>query len=154
MKLGIILVLFILLVIVTSLFRSPINGDSRVNLEDGNLTILETKGFNVYNKSARQPFILRATHFEGEFASPAPPLHTIRPGQSFHFEVNRYYFYYAHAYVIYDLLDMNESKFGSTELKMTVDAQIASTSVLYLNLNYYFPVGIENGGTYFNFINK
>ncbi|OXM16484.1 sporulation protein YjcZ [Paenibacillus herberti] len=151
---GLILVLFILLVIVTSLFRSPINGDSGVNLEDDNSTILATKGFNVYNKSALQPFLLRAASFNGNYASPPDPLHIIRPGESYHFEVDRYYFYVSEAYVTYDLLDMNGTRFGDARLRMRVDTHVASTTVLSLNTTIYFPVGIENGGTYFNFVNR
>ncbi|MCM3748985.1 hypothetical protein M3223_16640 [Paenibacillus pasadenensis] len=154
MKLGMVLVLFILLVIVASLFYSPLKRESGVNLEDNNLTILATKGFNVYNKSELHPFLIRAASFDGDYASTPDPLHIIRPGASYHFEVDRYYFFVSNAYVTYDLLDMNGTRFGEARLRMKVDTHVASTTVLSLNTTIYFPVGIENGGSYFNFINK
>lgn len=150
MKSGIVLVLFVLLVIAESLFRGPARGEA----EDGNVTVQETKGFNVYNKSKRQPFILRATSFEGDFASPTPSVHTLHPGESYHFEVKRFYFYVSEAYVTYALLDMNEIPFGNARLKMKVDTHASSTTVQSIKITKYYPVGIENGGTYFNFINK
>ncbi|MCM3746746.1 hypothetical protein M3223_05185 [Paenibacillus pasadenensis] len=75
---AIILVLFILLIIVVSLFCSPLlnrNGDSS--------EIQATRGFNIYNETTS--LILISTSLKGDFERPVPV--TIYPSQKHSFEV-------------------------------------------------------------------
>ncbi|OXM14389.1 hypothetical protein [Paenibacillus herberti] len=78
MKLGTVLVLFILLVIVTSVFYSPVQERSPENTGPG---ILASSTFYVYNETAN--FTMAGYDFSGSFEEPLPDPrnHIIVPGR-------------------------------------------------------------------------
>ncbi|OXM15934.1 hypothetical protein [Paenibacillus herberti] len=98
MKPGMILVLFILLVVVTSIFRSSLNDR---DLQNDDLVTQGSIGFNVYNETSE--YILRATKLEGSFEYPTPPLHAIYPNGYMHFEVETSFFSSREATVSYSI---------------------------------------------------
>ncbi|SDT55913.1 hypothetical protein SAMN05444162_4969 [Paenibacillaceae bacterium GAS479] len=141
---GMILILFILLVIVTSFVYSSTQEDS---LPDDGLTTLElSRGFNIYNRTSN--FSLVTTSLEGEFARPFPPSHVIPPYQEFHFEVKAYN---SSAYVTYNVISGSEVV-GNIRINMrtTSPAPVPSKTIIdFIN----GPIRYDNGGTYVNIRN-
>ncbi|OXM15211.1 hypothetical protein [Paenibacillus herberti] len=79
-SLGIILVLFILLVIVTQVFGNSVGN------EPDNISSAGSVSFNVYNEIT---FLsMESTSLTGNFESPSPLPHIIPPGSYYNFQVN------------------------------------------------------------------
>ncbi|OXM13914.1 hypothetical protein [Paenibacillus herberti] len=84
MNIGMVLVLFILLVIVMSVSRSP---DQEYKQRGNDIRINDVRRFDVYNQTATHTLI--AQEFTGAFATPFPILadHNVPPGGSTNFQV-------------------------------------------------------------------
>ncbi|SDT44730.1 hypothetical protein SAMN05444162_4334 [Paenibacillaceae bacterium GAS479] len=117
-NMGMILVLFILLVIVTSLFHTPVGGE---NLQEDNLPgIQSSQGFNVINNTSE--LLLQSTSFEGDFQSPGPAPHTLQPGGgSYHFEVTGSILGYKSAYAYYNVTSGSYYVVGKVTVTMNVE---------------------------------
>ncbi|OXM13689.1 hypothetical protein [Paenibacillus herberti] len=85
MQLGLVLVLFILLVIVTSVF-----GCNSLEAEE-DVSIAASKGFVLQNRTSDYTFV--STAFSGDFESPGPSPNTVSPGGNYRFEVVAKFFY-------------------------------------------------------------
>ncbi|SDS30271.1 hypothetical protein SAMN05444162_1185 [Paenibacillaceae bacterium GAS479] len=85
MQIGLVLVLFILLVIVTSLF-----GCNSLEAEE-EVSIAGSKGFLLQNRTRDYNFV--STSFSGDFESPGPSPNTVPPGGNYRFEVVAKAFY-------------------------------------------------------------
>ncbi|MCM3749170.1 hypothetical protein M3223_17570 [Paenibacillus pasadenensis] len=79
MQLGLVLVLFILLVIVTCVGNYIVPGSK----EDA--TITGSKGFIMQNRTSNYNFV--STAFSGDFESPGPSANIVTPGGNYRFEV-------------------------------------------------------------------
>ncbi|OXM16488.1 hypothetical protein [Paenibacillus herberti] len=145
---GMILVLFILLVIVTSFVYSP---SQRNNPQDNeSITIQGSKGFNIYNRTAN--FTLVSSSFDGEFEAPFPSAHIILPNRSHHFEVIWNPFRTYTAYVTYNVLSETDTV-GNIRIKMSTTGPFdvrPSTEIQSIN----GPIRYENGGTYVTIFNS
>ncbi|OXM15938.1 hypothetical protein CGZ75_04310 [Paenibacillus herberti] len=149
MKLGVILVLFILLVIVSRLSSAVEDG----SLEDNNLTAQgKTKGFNVYNitvEDTRFALILVSTVISSGFASPPPRAHTIGPDEDYHFEVALNSTGASGAAgVIYEVVNpVYQRAIGRLSVSMGVKLGTPSTTYNYTRYEF-FPINFNTGGTY------
>ncbi|OXM16492.1 hypothetical protein [Paenibacillus herberti] len=140
---GMILVLFILLVIMTTLVYSSTGGDNQS--DDSLTTIQASKGFNIYNQTAY--FSLVTTALEGNFESPFPASHIILPYRSYHFEVNRALPYKdSDAYATY-AVKLESETVGSIKIRMRVAGALEvfpETRIEYIN----GPIVYDKGNTY------
>ncbi|MCM3748598.1 hypothetical protein M3223_14700 [Paenibacillus pasadenensis] len=82
--LGFVLVLFILVVIVNSVFCAPA-GAEKIQNDDGSLSIAQSRRFTIINLT--NDLTLNALDIYGDFEAPLPPLNSIPPGQEANFEV-------------------------------------------------------------------
>ncbi|MCM3746223.1 hypothetical protein M3223_02515 [Paenibacillus pasadenensis] len=81
MNIGVVLVLFIMLLIVTSLFSNPSTGSNN----DPAFSVTDSRRFTLNNESYST---LLLTSKSGDFESPGPPRHLIIfPNRSYSFEV-------------------------------------------------------------------
>ncbi|OXM15784.1 hypothetical protein [Paenibacillus herberti] len=145
-SLGLILVLFILLVIVTSLFRGPLRGGNSIEGDGRDLSIRASRRFDIYNYSTGPRFSLEATNLYGDFESPPPPLHTILLGRSYSFQVRRDPFYITQAFATYNVVSTAYGEiFGSFEIKMQIDTNVPSTQIIS-KIGDRFT--LNNGNTY------
>ncbi|MCM3745757.1 hypothetical protein M3223_00175 [Paenibacillus pasadenensis] len=94
--LAILLVLFILLVIVTQLISGC---KEEENQPDNNLTPFQSLGFNINNRTTNFEFY--SISLSGDFESPFPATHIIRPGKSHNFQVKFKYYTTYTGYVTY-----------------------------------------------------
>ncbi|SDT55967.1 hypothetical protein SAMN05444162_4972 [Paenibacillaceae bacterium GAS479] len=97
---GMILILFILLVIATTVVYSPTQGNNQP--DDDLITIQGSQGFNIYNRTSY--FTLETASLDGEFEPPFPASHIILPYRSYHFEVLAKAYATYRAYVTYNVL--------------------------------------------------
>ncbi|SDS61713.1 hypothetical protein SAMN05444162_1867 [Paenibacillaceae bacterium GAS479] len=153
MKLGMILVLFILLVVVTSIFSGSWY---ERNPQDGNLSAQGSVGFNIYNQM-RAPFAytLVATELDGDFESPTPTLHEIPPGGGHkNFQVNSDFFKLNEAYVTYQIVSVFREVLGEIEIKMQTKFSSPSTEILEFEIySPITPVRYNKGNTYVTITN-
>ncbi|MCM3746234.1 hypothetical protein M3223_02575 [Paenibacillus pasadenensis] len=115
---GIILVLFILLVIVTRVFytpllKSPLSGQP----DDGSLSITASQMFLLNNQTSN--YWLKPISFTGDgFENGVPVMTTIPPEDRYRFEIlvsaRRAYY----AYVNYEIIDRSGSNAGSLQATM------------------------------------
>ncbi|SDT55879.1 hypothetical protein SAMN05444162_4967 [Paenibacillaceae bacterium GAS479] len=142
---GIILILFILLVIVTTFVYSSTQGDKLPG--DDLTTIQATRRFDIYNRTLN--FSLVSTSLEGQFDSPFPPTHIILPNQSYNFEVRTFTFTRSSASVTYNVISGIETV-GNIRINMRVQGgaspPIQTTIINFIN----GPIRYENGGNYVN----
>ncbi|SDS61645.1 hypothetical protein SAMN05444162_1866 [Paenibacillaceae bacterium GAS479] len=107
MKPGMILVLFILLVIVTSIFNKSINGR---NPQDGNLSAQgRTVGFNFYNRTGGIfQYTVRLRSIYGSLEEPEPPLGELtRAGEDKNYQVVLNWLSEGQARLYYDIIAPN-----------------------------------------------
>ncbi|WP_176444714.1 hypothetical protein [Paenibacillus herberti] len=136
-----ILVLFILLVIAITFVYCPTQGDKQ---PDDGLSMISSKGFNVYNRTA--DFTLVSTSLTGEFDRPFPPAHIILPYRSYHFEVRTTLFKKYSAYVTYNVVSGDETV-GNIRINMRTDDEAPTTPTTIVDF-INGPIRYENGGTY------
>ncbi|OXM16487.1 hypothetical protein [Paenibacillus herberti] len=141
---GMILVLFILLVIVTTFIYSSTQRDNQL---DEDLTMIQvSKGFNIYNRTTN--FTLVSISLTGEFDRPFPPAHIILPYRSYHFEVRTTPHKNYSAYVTYNVVSGDETV-GNIRINMrTEDAAPTTPTTIVDFING--PIRYEKGGTYVN----
>ncbi|MCM3748594.1 hypothetical protein M3223_14680 [Paenibacillus pasadenensis] len=138
-SLGVILVLFILLVIVSHVF------DQRPEppQQDVPIGVATSRGFDVYNEST---FTLTTTGLFGDFEKkPAP--HTILPGGSYNYQVstNLYKTSIVNVYYSYEYRQAGQTRTGTLIVDMIADTNGVNQSTAYIRLyttgplNYYRP---------------
>lgn len=140
----VVLVLFILLVLVTTLrYRSAERNDMR---DDDSVTTQDSVRFTIRNQTA--DFSLATASLEGEFESPFPPAHIILPYRSYDFEVLRKAYATQRAYVTYNVLS-DTGVVGSIRIFMRVFAtSIPEPSTEILKIDG--PISYQNGKKYVN----
>ncbi|MCM3746065.1 hypothetical protein M3223_01715 [Paenibacillus pasadenensis] len=139
MKLGMILVLFILLVIIAQIFCSS----ARENYESS--SIQGSKGFNVYNRTT--DLRLESTELTGDFESPVPPPHIIPPGGSYNFQVVGPVYGNRSAEAKYNVISPSNLIVGSVTITMKV-ISIYLPSPTSTTVTTEGPVSSQNGSTW------
>ncbi|OXM13561.1 hypothetical protein [Paenibacillus herberti] len=139
---GIVLVLFILVVIVSSIFNRTAQAESPQ--EDNSIGIADSRGFNVYNESIFT-LTVPANGLFGDFER-KPPAHTIPPGGSYNYQVstNLYKTSIANIYYSYEYRDGGQTRTGNLIVDLVVDTGYHHAGgVAYMRLfttgpiNYY-----------------
>ncbi|SDS37145.1 hypothetical protein SAMN05444162_1334 [Paenibacillaceae bacterium GAS479] len=82
---GVVLVLFILVAIVTRIFSDSSVLQSSPNGDLPPVTIAATSSFTIYNQT--ENLSLETTLLVGDFAPPVPRIHVLNPGQSYAYSV-------------------------------------------------------------------
>ncbi|SDR80753.1 hypothetical protein SAMN05444162_0087 [Paenibacillaceae bacterium GAS479] len=111
-SLGIILVLFILLVIVSNVFFSPFQEDPPV---DDDISALGSVSIDVKNGTGS--YLMTSTSLTGDFEPPGPSPHTIQPGGRYNFQLltNSH----ASAIAIYNITSTNGVRVGGAVITMS-----------------------------------
>ncbi|OXM15785.1 hypothetical protein [Paenibacillus herberti] len=139
-SIGLILVLFILLLIVTHLFYKPLRGGNGEILTEG-----ASRQFHIINATENPGLTLVSTKLWGDFESP-PPQHVILPGETYPFEVSTVPFGNVKvAYAMYNVVLTNDVVLGSFRIDMKVSTYIPSTQIYSKNGSGYT---LNNGNTY------
>ncbi|MCM3745758.1 hypothetical protein M3223_00180 [Paenibacillus pasadenensis] len=139
MRPGFILVLFILLVIVTSVFGKS-SGEGNTNIAPQ-----ASRRFDIINQANYPSFTLVSTNLYGDFESPPPAPHEIGPESTYSFQVKRDYFYITEAFATYNVVTRFREVIGSFEIKMRLNTHVPSTTIVS-KVGSDFT--LDNGNTY------
>ncbi|MCM3748595.1 hypothetical protein M3223_14685 [Paenibacillus pasadenensis] len=103
-SIGVLLVLFILVVIVTRIFNDSSQLESSQNSDSPPISIAEFNYFYIYNQSDST---FETTRLLGDFEPPGPPIHVLNPGQNYTYRVAIKNTDYRNAYVRYTSTSSN-----------------------------------------------
>lgn len=81
---GVLLVLFILVVIVTCVFHDASRLENSQNGDSSPINIADSAGFTIYNQSN---YTLETTQLEGAFEPPGPSPNVLNPGQNYNYQI-------------------------------------------------------------------
>ncbi|MCM3746066.1 hypothetical protein M3223_01720 [Paenibacillus pasadenensis] len=140
MKLGMILVLFILLVLIAQVFCSS------ATINDESLSIQDSVGFNVYNQTTN--LRLETVKIAGDFESPAPPPHIIQPGGSYNYQVVKTWRATNEANLAYRVLSPSGLTVGNIFINMFVYTNFFNITEIYNNSTFQGPFTVKNGSTW------
>ncbi|MCM3748607.1 hypothetical protein M3223_14745 [Paenibacillus pasadenensis] len=127
MAVGLVIVLFILLVISVRIIEA--SSSTKNSHNNNTIVIMGSKSFDIENRTGI--YTLKATALTGDFESPKPQLHNIRPGGKYNFQVKSAagdQAYVATAY--YNAVDDQDNMVGTVIMDMYVLAGSAQLGIL------------------------